>query len=249
PWEGASFLGTTDVDHDADIDKEPVMSRHEALYLMDGFKWAFPDIKLSIKDGISTIAGVRPVLSSGKRDPSQESREHVVWKDKGLVTVTGGKLTTFRTLASDTLNAAKPFMRVKKSPMLHIPLFDQTPCPCTCPYHDLATDVWKRLWGRYGTEALALVKNAKSEDLTQIPKTAYLWAELSHEAAQGQVRTLQDLLMRRVRIGLILPFDGQEHFKRIKQLCQPALGWDDHHFEQEIARYREFWQTAHRVPV
>jgi glycerol-3-phosphate dehydrogenase len=144
PWEGATFLGTTDVDHKfsndvedtlynkighnlevnmgdsdrqhagmIDINQEPAMSKHEALYLIDGFKWAFPDIKLSIKDSVATIAGIRPVLSSGKRNPSEESREHVVWKDRGLVTVTGGKLTTFRQLAADTLNAAKPFMKIK----------------------------------------------------------------------------------------------------------------------------------------
>ncbi|MBF0259954.1 MAG: FAD-dependent oxidoreductase, partial [Desulfamplus sp.] len=239
----------TDVDHRADINAEPVMDRYEALYLMDGFRWAFPEINLSIKDAIASIAGIRPVLSSGNIDPSKESREHVVWKDRGLVTVTGGKLTTFRTLAADTLNAAKSFMRVQKSPMLYIPLFEQTSVPCPCPYNALATDVWKRLCGRYGTDALALVKNAKSEDLTQIPGTAYLWAELPYAAAHEQVRTLEDLLMRRVRIGLILPYGAQEHFKRIRQLCQPVLGWDDHRFDQEILRYRKFWQKAHRVPV
>jgi glycerol-3-phosphate dehydrogenase len=65
---------------------------------------------VSAKDCIATIAGIRPVLSNGKCDPSEESREHVVWVDKGLVTITGGKLTTFRKLAVDALKAARPFL-------------------------------------------------------------------------------------------------------------------------------------------
>ncbi|MBF0301893.1 MAG: glycerol-3-phosphate dehydrogenase/oxidase [Desulfamplus sp.] len=280
PWEGATFLGTTDVDHkNLTIDQEPVISKDEVLYLMEGFKWAFPDVNLSINDSIASIAGIRPVLSSGKLKPSEESREHVVWKDKGLVTVTGGKLTTFRKLAVDTLNAAQTFMRVKKSPMVDVPIFDLYSGECSnvnsklgygsnynlgydthsgdnynnsgipsCPRCDLSIKWWRRLYGRYGSRALEIIQNSKREDLTQIPQTNYLWAELPYAAANEQVHTLDDLLMRRVRIGLILPRGGEEHFSRIKKLCQHVLGWDDHHFNQEIIRYRELWQRAYSVP-
>ena len=60
------------------------------------------------KDIISTWAGVRPVIGSDKsKDPSKERRDHVVWNDKNLITVSGGKLTTFRLIAIDVLNQAK----------------------------------------------------------------------------------------------------------------------------------------------
>ncbi|MBF0229223.1 MAG: glycerol-3-phosphate dehydrogenase/oxidase [Desulfamplus sp.] len=260
PWEGATFLGTTDVDHkfsndfENGFDREPVMSKHEALYLIDGFKWAFPDTNLSIKDSVATIAGIRPVLSSGKRNPSEESREHVVWKDKGLVTVTGGKLTTFRQLAADTLNAAKPFMRIKdrgERDGIDTPIFESDKeLILKSPYPNKITRKdWRRLYGRYGKDALNIVENSKIEDLARIGSTNYLWAELPYSAANGQIRSLDDLLMRRVRIGLLLPYGGQEHFKRIKELCQPILGWDDHHFNQEILRYQELWHRAYSVPV
>ena len=54
--------------------------------------------------------GIRPVLSKGNKPPSKESREYIVWVKQGLVTVTGGKLTTFRSLAKDALTAAMPYL-------------------------------------------------------------------------------------------------------------------------------------------
>ena len=50
---------------------------------------------------------MRPVVGSGKDDPSEESRDHVVWQEAGLLTVTGGKLTTFRLIALDALKAVR----------------------------------------------------------------------------------------------------------------------------------------------
>ena len=99
PWEGVILFGTTDVDHPEDISYEPAITPEEAGYLMHALEVFFPSLRISLADCISTFAGIRAVLSEGKRAPSQESREHVVWVDNGLVTVTGGKLTTFYRLA------------------------------------------------------------------------------------------------------------------------------------------------------
>ncbi|RLB39507.1 MAG: FAD-dependent oxidoreductase, partial [Deltaproteobacteria bacterium] len=94
PWEGVVVYGTTDLDHHEDLCYEPVISTEEARYLMEGLRHILPGV--STAQCLSSYAGVRPVLSRGDRPPSKESREHAVWKDEGLVTVTGGKLTTFR---------------------------------------------------------------------------------------------------------------------------------------------------------
>ena len=67
----------------------------------------FPQHDLSRDDIISTWSGIRPVIGSDEaKDPSKERRDHAVWNDKGLVTVSGGKLTTFRLIALDAINAA-----------------------------------------------------------------------------------------------------------------------------------------------
>ena len=108
PWENQVIIGTTDLDHAQNLDIEPSISSKELQYLLDGFNSQFKTSKLGKKDVISTWAGVRPVIGSDKsKDPSKERRDHVVWNDKNLITVSGGKLTTFRLIAIDVLNQAK----------------------------------------------------------------------------------------------------------------------------------------------
>ncbi len=120
PWKGCAVLGTTDVDHDQDITAEPFVQKHEADYLLEGAAFALPGLHLDPDRCIASMAGVRPVLSRRRTQASTESREHVVWQDRGLVTVTGGKLTTFRLLAADAIKAALPFLprqgRTKQKP-------------------------------------------------------------------------------------------------------------------------------------
>ena len=59
---------------------------------------------------------------------------------------------------------------------------------------------------------------------------------------------LDDLLLRRTRLGLLLPRGGEDYFAAIGQLCQPRLGWDDEHWQQELQRYRALWQRHHGLP-
>jgi len=107
PWEGTTVVGTTDLDHSQELDEEPVISEDETEYLLEAVHALFPGNPVSREDIVSTWSGVRPVIASDKgRDPSKERRDHAVWSDNGLVTVTGGKLTTFRLIALDALNAA-----------------------------------------------------------------------------------------------------------------------------------------------
>ncbi len=107
PWEGITLVGTTDMDHDDDLNREPGISPDEVAYLMAAVQYHFPGLAITLDDVISTFAGVRPVIGSGKEDPSAESRDHVVWEEEGLLTVTGGKLTTFRLIALDALKAVR----------------------------------------------------------------------------------------------------------------------------------------------
>jgi glycerol-3-phosphate dehydrogenase len=247
PWEGAVIVGTTDLDHKEDLSTEPVITEEEASYLMQGLHTTFPSLDISLDDCISTIAGVRPVLSEGKLEPSQESREHVVWVDKGLVTITGGKLTTFRTLAFDTLKAAKPFLPPVELPDANEPGFTKS---SMSPQQDfgLSPETWNNLLGRYGEPANDLVREADSRDLKAIPGTRTLWAELPHVAKNENVRHLADLLLRRVRIGLLTPNGGREHLGRVRKLVAPVLPWDRKRWKREISDYLDQWEYAHSVP-
>ncbi|MDY6905020.1 MAG: glycerol-3-phosphate dehydrogenase/oxidase [Thermodesulfobacteriota bacterium] len=248
PWEGAAVLGTTDIDHSEDLYAEPVISRREVDYLMAGMAFIMPDLPLAEQDCIASMAGVRPVLSKGKASASHESREHVVWEDRGLVTVTGGKLTTFRLLARDALKKVKHYLPAASLPSGRTPVFD-LPDTTAAVLHSLAPDVRQRLFGRYGRAASAVVETTTPEMMATVPGTTTLWAELAYAAASEQVRHLSDLLLRRVRIGLLLPDGGVAHFDTIKAVCKSALPWDDEHWQKEEDRYRQVWQAAYAPPA
>jgi glycerol-3-phosphate dehydrogenase len=214
---------------------------------MDAFTAMFPLVDISLKDCLSTFAGIRPILSKGNLSPSEESREHIVWKDKGLVTITGGKLTTFRRSALDALKAVKPFLGPGKINGPNAPEFSSVPDHPDMDY-GLSSHHWHRLYGRYGKKADELVRSASPDDLSYIPGTHTLWAEIPFSAKHEQVKHLDDLLLRRLRIGLLTPLGGKEYLKRIKKLCKNSLPWDNKRWRKEIKTYLEQWECCY-APV
>ncbi len=246
PWEGAVLAGTTDLDHTAELDIEPRISAGEARYLMKGIRSLFPDLDISLHDCLASFAGIRPVLSHSDRPPSSESREHGVWTDEGLVSVTGGKLTTFRRLAWDALMAARPFLP-EFSTGSRAPAFEKIPVP-EIPGGQLSGKILRRLYGRYGMAARQITENAQTGDLSEIPGTRTLWAELPHVAANEFARHLEDILLRRVRLGLLLVSGGMQHMDHIKRLLSPVLPWDDNRWTEEIERYAKLWTRCYAPP-
>ena len=107
PWEGVTLVGATDVDHKTTPSTDLHINQAESEYLMACVMHAFPDLGLTQKDMQSTLAGVRALVNTGKSDPSKESREFVLWNESGLLTVSGGKLTTFRLMAQTVLRAVR----------------------------------------------------------------------------------------------------------------------------------------------
>ena len=247
PWEGGILVGTTDMDHEQSLSKEPFISEQEFAYLLRGVNVHYPSAALSYEQCISTFAGVRPVLSKGGLSPSQESRESVIWKDKGLITVTGGKLTTFRKMAFDALKAAKSFLSSSIKTIQSEPVFVKVPLNLFGD-DSVSKETWLRLYGRYGFFAEMIVKNASKEDLQMIPGTHTIWAEIKHAAEHEKVRHLSDLLLRRVRLGILTPDGGREHLDRIENICKNILPWDEKQWADEKKMYLNLWKTAHGIP-
>ncbi len=248
PWEGALMLGTTDIDHRESLSNEIVISDQEAKYMIECLRAYFPGENLGLKDCVASYAGIRPVLSRGDRPPSEESREHVVWKDRGLVTVTGGKLTTFRALAQDALKAAAKWFPTETSLKTAEPVFDRITRAAE-NRRGLGNTTWRRLYGRYGSVAGPMIKNADQRDLAFIPGTLTLWAELPMLAQNEQIRHLTDLMLRRVRLGILTRQGGRAHLDRIEALCRPVLDWDDKRWKEERRMYMEYCDYAHSVPA
>jgi glycerol-3-phosphate dehydrogenase len=247
PWEGITLVGTTDVDHVQPLDEEPSIDPEEVAYLMAAVESQFPSLQIGLDDVISTFAGVRPVIGTGKADPSKESREHVVWEENGLMTVTGGKLTTFRLIALDVLKAARHCLEGMPAPDGDMPVLNLIDVDLPGADH-MDEAMRRRLLGRYAADAPALVAAAQPGEQEPIPGTQFLWAELRWAARTEGVVHLDDLLLRRVRLGHLLPQGGAALLPRIRAICQPELGWDDARWEQEEAAYLDLWHSAYGLP-
>lgn len=249
PWEDVTLVGTTDIDHTDDLNAEPHISGDEVAYLLAACRAVFPALDLRVEDVLSTYAGVRPVIGTGKADPSKESRDHVVWLEDGLLSVTGGKLTTFRVIALDALQTALPHLPPETHLEHDAPALN--PAPRTLPTQaaHLTPQQRARLIGRYGTMASALVESVPPEALAIVPNTRTLWAELYWAAQHEAVVHLDDLLLRRTRIGLTLPQGGAAHFDRIRAICAAVLGWEDSRWQHELTRYQQLWQTYYGLPA
>lgn len=247
PWQGATVVGTTDLDHGQDLSVEPGISPAEVSYLMTALHLRFPELDLTLDDIIASYAGVRPVVSSGKADPSAETRDHVVWEEGGLVTVTGGKLTTFRIIAHDAMATivkhlpGKP--RATKGDSVLDPLPAPGPALAALPDED-------RRWmlGRYGARAEEVVASSPADERSRIGDTPFLWAELRWAARHELVGHLDDLLLRRVRVGLLVPDACRALLPRVRAIAQPELDWDDARWAEEEAAWLALWARCYSLP-
>ncbi|QOY93137.1 glycerol-3-phosphate dehydrogenase/oxidase [Massilia sp. UMI-21] len=247
PWEGVTLVGTTDVDHGDGLALEASITRAEFDYLMVALRAQFPQLGLVDGDVLATYAGVRPVLDSGARGaPSKETRAHLVWDEPGLVAVSGGKLTTFRAIALDTLRHVARQLPGWRAELAPRPVFAPQAVPAGP--RGVPHAVLQRLAGRHGRHAQALVDAAQGGELDAIPGTLTPWAELRWAARSERVHRLEDLLLRRTRLGIQLRGGARALLPRIRAICQPELGWTDARWDTEQAAYLALWQAHYGLP-
>lgn len=246
PWEGRTVIGTTDLDHKDDLDAEASITAQEVAYILRGVNAQFPQEKITPADVIATFSGVRPIVASGSGvNPSAERRDHVVWDDKGLVTVTGGKLTTFRLIALDVLKKAQAYFPGLDARDSKARVFRAVGIiPGTHPAADL-----QRLKGRFGFHVSQFLNEGLPEELVALPAVKTLLAELRWALRYEQVVHLDDLLLRRTRLGLLLPQGAQELLPRLRAQCLGELGWNDERWQAECERYHDIWQRHYSLPL
>lgn len=254
PWEGVSLVGTTDVDHAADLQKEAAITKQEADYLMAALQFQFPSLQLQLQDATATYAGVRPVVDTGAADPSKEGRDHVVWQENGMLTVTGGKLTTFRAIALDALRHVQALLPEWQADLTPSAIFAATPeiewkIQSNKHTQHLLSNQRERLQGRYGRYAAAVIAHCVESDWQSVGGSEYVWAELRWMARSEAVVKLEDLMLRRSRLGLLLKDGGRAELPRIAQICHQELGWDAARWAKEEADYLQLWQSNYSVPT
>jgi glycerol-3-phosphate dehydrogenase len=218
PWEGVTLIGTTDIDHDPrefEVLGEPYASPAEITYLLEAADTLFPSQNLGQDEILSTFAGIRPIIKSGAANPSKESRAHAVWVEDGMVTITGGKLTTFRIMARQVMEKIGSILP-NGNILRGAPIFnDEKMCLDVVPSKEM------------------------------IPGTSYAWSQMERAACSEGIIHLDDLLLRRVRLGVICPGGGQDNLPQIRSICQRLLGWSDARWIWEEERYRMIWYAAY----
>ena len=277
PWEGVALVGTTDLDHHDDPDIEPSITAAETAYLVEAVRHAFPRLGLGAADAICSFAGVRPVVDdrAGGGDPSKAPREHVVRDEHGLITVTGGKLTTFRVNALDALRHAAPHLAASSRRGGFAPTVVAGDVPGEDAYAALGEDAFdyraadpifapqpdapellalphglrSRLIGRHGHHARALLRESEPAALEVVPGTATPWAELHWALRHEQVRFLDDLLLRRTRLGLLLPAGAAALLPRLEPVAREALGWSAGEWRDQRERYARIIALSYSVPT
>lgn len=248
PWENRTVIGTTDIDHRHGLDAEASISADEVHYLIDAANDLFPHAKLCCDDVISSWSGVRPVIGSEKnKDPSKERRDHAVWRDGNLITVSGGKLTTFRLIALDVLKVAAEISPIPQSDD-SLPVF--SPVTITASQISLCSEKQANaLIARYGDGVKNFIGDLCADELKPIADTQISLAECRWLLSRESVVHLDDLLLRRTRLGQLLEQGGCEILQYLAPLFQQELGWSDSHWQAEVTRYRSLWQKHYSLPA
>ncbi|MEK8030603.1 glycerol-3-phosphate dehydrogenase/oxidase [Ideonella sp. DXS29W] len=249
PWEGATLVGTTDLDHRDDLAREPGITRDELAYLLAALQHAFPALGLGEADVRSTWSGVRPVVASGQGvAPSSEPREHLVIDEQGLITVTGGKLTTFRATARQALRCVAHHVPGLAVENRRTAIFQPPSATTGTALGPLPAPLRERWLARFADDAARVLDLAGPSETETIGNTGIAWAELRWACRHEAVVHLDDLLLRRTRLGLLLRDGGLELVPRLRPLVQQELGWSIADWMREWTRYRALMARAYAVP-
>jgi glycerol-3-phosphate dehydrogenase len=260
PWPHYWLIGTTDAPYDGPIDRPT--AGHDEVDELIGTVNRFLDVDLTRNDVAGTYAGLRPLIAPSSGSTVSASREHkVVIEPNGLIRVSGGKYTTYRQMAEETIDAAlrvlgeRPADRPTKTPTRRLvgaadrPELDRL-ATSLAEEHDLARAVAARLVNRHGTEApdvLALGHECRLLGRL-VPDEEYLEAEVAWAARHELALSIDDVLTRRIRLVHELPDRGASIAPRVAEILGAELGWDAARRETEVASFLDRARREFAVP-
>ena len=247
PWGDHTYLGTTDTDYTGDLE-HPECTGEDVQYVLDAIN-VFVTSPLTTDDVTGTWAGLRPLVKNedSVRTADLSRRHKVLVSDSGLVTIQGGKLTTYRKMAEDTIDevATRLGRRVRRSTTGNLPLrgaegFERLQGADADRFgFDEAT--FEHLLARYGTDVrtvAAMVEADRSLAEPLVPRLPYLKAEALYAARYEMAHTLEDILSRRTR-ALLLERDGADAVAGdVAALVADELGWDEAEQARQVAAFR-----------
>ena len=233
PWQGCTVIGTTDTDYRGNLDN-PGAEAEEIDRIVKSAAGAFPGAELSTADVVSTFAGLRPLIDSGAGATKEISRKEDIFEDQfGLITITGGKLTTWRRMAERVVDliARKLGTNFKAGPrhsvtenieLAGLPRSDPTSeAQRAAAEFDIAVGTVEHLIATYGgnyRELLDLTRTSENLKGALIDRLPYIEAEVVYAAQREMAITVEDFLSRRSRIDLLARDHGRSCAARVTQL-------------------------------
>jgi glycerol-3-phosphate dehydrogenase len=246
PWYGRTLIGTTDNDFEGDT-THPQPGEADVEYLLDAVNEFF-GVSLGESDLLGAYAGVRPLISSGDPRKSVDiSRKAELYEtSSGMLTITGGKLTTWRRMAKQTVD--RLVEREGREAPCHtaeIPLGMEAREEDLAAPEGVGEEAISQLAFRYGHAARAVLDLAwKDPKLARpiVPGRPDLLAEVVIAARREQARSVADVLLRRTRLGILAAPELREvaAVRPVAELLGAELGWS----RRQVKREAEAWLEA-----
>lgn len=249
PWNRHWLVGTTDTQYQLDR-AHPAASGADIDYILEHANEALQR-PLTRDDIVGVYAGLRPLIAGDGGATARLSREHAVAEPvKGLISIAGGKYTTYRVMAADTIDMVADGLDrpVSSSITEEIELIGashwhqwSTAGPRIAREHDLPVEITERLLGRHGsrvTDVLALTDENPALRET-LPGGDYLAAEVVHAARHEGALHLEDVLARRMRVSIENEERGLLVAERVAELMGDELGWSAQRKADEV----HAWQS------
>ncbi|NLG47820.1 glycerol-3-phosphate dehydrogenase/oxidase [Gordonia sp. (in: high G+C Gram-positive bacteria)] len=248
PWETHWIIGTTDTDWNLDL-AHPAATRKDIDYILDRVNQELVT-PLTHDDIEGVYAGLRPLLAGEDDESSKLSREHAVAVvAPGLVSIAGGKYTTYRVMGADAVEACNDYIPTRVAPSIteRVPLVGAdgyfaliNQCEHLGERFGLHPYRIRRLLNRYGSLLDDVLYHADADPSLLQPLDAapqYLRAEVVYAVwAEGALH-LEDVLARRTRIAIEYSHRGVDCAREVADLMAPILGWSDETTEWEVANY------------
>lgn len=245
PWYGRTLVGTTDNDYDDDIDNVAAAGE-DVDYLLDAINSYF-GTRLGRGDLTGAYAGVRPLISTGdpKKSVDISRRAELYETSSGMITITGGKLTTWRRMAKMTLDRLVE-REGREAPCVtaEIPLGMAADISALAVPEGISGEALDQLAFRYGHRAARVLKLAESEPALAKPivtERPDLMAEVALAVSEEQARTVADVLLRRTRLGLVAAPQLRDRavIERVAAVIADHLGWGETRTGREIDAWFE----------
>jgi glycerol-3-phosphate dehydrogenase len=255
PWNDLVYIGTTETEDDVDPDTVRATGA-DVVYLLRSANAIIPRARLSPNDVIATWAGVRSLLAPARDVPvGQVSREHrIVESPSGLITIAGGKLTTYRVMGQQVADrVAKALRRLDGRRLPPRPRTDAMPLPGgeiaaldvmmqSVRMKELPPTTAHHLVDNYGTESAAILNLVAKNKVLGGPLVAgrpEIRAEVVYAVEREMAMRLTDMLIRRLHLLYEDPQHGSGVAANVARKMAELLGWDSSREDDEIGAYLE----------